>query len=176
MGYPIVNNFDKNFIERTIENLEKDVPNTYTQLLNSLLGLIVLPRQWNRQGRRATEYFNIPLDECEELRFLANTTYYTNDENVNIEIKKLEYKGHIDEVVTLKKTIDRLRHVIAHQGLRPTKDGTRWEGVIFRSYYNDDQTSEWNDDYNLQMYLTQEELKTFTLFVANKYLEEINNA
>jgi hypothetical protein len=58
MDYPSVNDFDKNFIKRTIENLDGKVKNTFTHLLNSLLGLIILPRQWNLQGRRKIEYFN----------------------------------------------------------------------------------------------------------------------
>ncbi len=173
MGYPSINDFDKNIINRTIENLDGTVKNTFTHLLNSLLGLIVLPRQWNLQGRRKIEYLDRPLSEFSELRFLNDNASYMDDDGNDVEIKVLELKPDVRTTITLKKIIDKLRHAVAHQAIRPTKDGTNWEGVIFRNYTNDNATSAWNNDYDFQLYLTQSKLEMFARFISTKYLEEI---
>jgi hypothetical protein len=175
MGYPTINDFDRNIITRTIENLDGTVQNTFTHLLNSLLGLIVLPRQWNSQGRRKIEYLNKPLSDFREVIFFNDNTHYTDDDGNEVEIKVLELKPDESTTITLKKIIDKLRHSIAHQAIRPTKEGDTWKGVIFRNYTNDNSTSSWNDDYNFQLYLTQTELEIFAKFIATKYLEDINS-
>lgn len=172
MGNPTINNFDINIISRTIENLDVNVPNTFTHLLNSLLGLIVLPRQWNIQGRRDIEHFNKPLNEYNELNYFNDITYYDDDNQNNVQTKVLELKPDERTTITLKSVIDKLRHSIAHQSIRPTKEGDSWKGVIFRTYRNDTDTSLWNDNYNLQLYLTQDQLERFVKFVATTYLEE----
>lgn len=173
MGYPTINNFDKNIISRTISNLDANVEHTFTHLLNSLLGLIILPRQWNIQGRRTIDYFNKPLSEYPELNYFDDVTRFTNDDGKEVETTVLEFKQAAEDPTTLKKVIDKLRHSIAHQAIRPTKDGGQWEGVIFRNYQNDEATASWTNEYDFQMYLTQEKLNHFARFIANKYLEAI---
>lgn len=173
MGYPTIGQFDKQFISRTINNLDAKVENTYTHLVNSLLGLIILPRQWNIQGKRTPEFFNKKLDDMKELNFLKEVTTYTDEKEVNHEIAKLTFRGKEYNEITLKDIIDKLRHSIAHQSIRPTQEGNDWKGKIFRSYANDSFAVEWKDNYSLQLYLTQSELQTLVLLVAQRYLAEI---
>jgi hypothetical protein len=174
MGYPSINDFDINIITRTIANLDGNIKNTFTHLLNSLLGLIVLPRQWNLQGRRRIDYFNKPLTEYNELNYFNNITHYSDEDGNDVDTKVLELIPDERTTITLKKVIDKLRHSIAHQAIRPTKEGGDWKGVIFRNYTNDNATASWNDDFDFQLYLTQDELEQFAKFIATKYLEEIN--
>lgn len=171
MGYPSINEFDKNFIKRTLKNLECQVENTFTHLLNSLLGLIILPRQWNLQGRREATFFNKRISEFSELTYLEEITHYTNEEGNVVEINVLEMKPVNASNITLKNIIDKMCHSIAHQAIRPTNNGEKWEGVIFRNYGNDTSTSLWNDEYDFQLYLTQRQLDQFVKFISAKYLE-----
>lgn len=174
MGYPTVVDFDKNIIKRTLENLDAKKVNSFTLLLNSLLGLIVLPRQWNLQGKRKIECFNKLLSEYTELSFFNTKTYFTDDDGQNIETMVLEFKDVNKTTITLKMIIDKLRHSIAHQALRPTKEEEKWKGVVFRNYKKDTATAKWNDEYDFQLYLTQDELEKFAKLIAEIYLTELD--
>jgi hypothetical protein len=156
MGYPTISQFDKNFIARTIENLNGDVKNTYTHLVNSLLGLVILPRQWNVLGKRTPEFFNYKVIDCIDLLFLSEVTTFSDEKSVSHEISKLE----------------KLRHSIAHQSIRPTQEEDKWRGIIFRSYPNDLIAAQWGDNYSLQLYLTESELRKLVLFIAERYCTE----
>lgn len=173
MGYPTISQFDKQFISRTIANLNAKVENTFTHLVNSLLGLIILPRQWNIQGKRTPEFFNNKIIEFTELNFLKEVTTFTDEKYANHEISKLSFRGKEYNEITLKEIIDKLRHSIAHQSIRPTQEDKDWKGIIFRSYPNDSIAAEWKDNYSMQLYLTQSELKTLVLLVAQRYIAEI---
>lgn len=53
MGYPTIQNFDIVFVKRTLENTENyNGEYTFTMLVNSLLGLIILPNEYNIKGLR----------------------------------------------------------------------------------------------------------------------------
>lgn len=173
MGYPSISNFDKTFINRTLENLEKDIPYPFTHLLNSLIGLIILPLQWSIQGRRELEFTKKEISVFDELFFLTETTFYTNKEGENVQTKKLYFKYEDKVVLTVGMLLKKLRNSIAHQAIRPTKENDDWRGVIFRNYSNERKTYEWGENYDLQLYLTKNEIELFAKFIAEKYLEEI---
>jgi len=175
MGYPTVSQFDKQFIARTIENLDGEVKNTFTHLLNSLLGLVICPRQWNTLGRRIPVFFACKLIDFSELDFLKEATTFSDEYNKNHEIYKLSFRGKKYEEITLKDVIDKLRHSIAHQSIRPTKEENKWEGIIFRSYPADPIAALWEDNFSMQMYLTQSEIRTLVLFIAQRYLDELDH-
>jgi len=53
MGYPTIDKFDIKFIKRTKTNVKSfDHPNTFTHLINSLIGLIFVPHEFHKKGRR----------------------------------------------------------------------------------------------------------------------------
>ncbi|WP_161805860.1 HEPN family nuclease [Pedobacter sp. Hv1] len=53
MGYPTIDQFDIKFIERTKQNVASfSGPNKFTHLLNSLIGLIFVPHEFNNKGKR----------------------------------------------------------------------------------------------------------------------------
>lgn len=53
MGYPTIDKFDIKFIERTKQNVKEfDKPNKFTHLINSLVGLIFIPNEFHKKGRR----------------------------------------------------------------------------------------------------------------------------
>jgi hypothetical protein len=175
MGYPTIGQFDVNIISRTIQNLDAKVQNTYTHLVNSLMGLVILPRQWNLQRRRTITSFESRILESENLNFLNNKDIFTNEDNLNEEIPILELRGKNIQEITFKDIIDNLRHSVAHQSIRPTQENNSWHGIIFRSYRNDEQATHWGNDYRMQLYLTEEQLRILVTEIADKYLAEVDN-
>ena len=181
MGYPTVANFDKIIIERTKENLDNSsYANDFTQLLNSLFGLIILPNQMQIQGKRDFAFFDTKISDYDKLEFLLKDTEYTIlDEKKGgkfeeIKIRKLIHKHTHLNNIKISEFIERMRNAVAHNGIRPTKDGNNWGGIIIRSYNKDKHIFKWGDNYDFQLFLTQSELKEICNFLTNKYLDEIN--
>jgi hypothetical protein len=172
MGYPTISQFDINFIKRTKENLDCKVTNNYTHLINSLLGLIVLPRQWNEQGKSDKDLFKLKVADVKELSFLFGSTTINDEYDQNKKINKLEFRHQALDEITIATLMDRLRHSIAHQSIRPTSEGAEWCGMIFRNYSGEQRAAAWGENYDLQMYVTMPELKLFVEFITNSYLKQ----
>lgn len=172
MGYPTISQFDTNFIKRTKQNLECKVTNDFTHLMNSLLGLIVLPRQWNEQGKVSKDFFKLKVSEIKELGFLFASTTINDEFNENKKIEKLKFRHQNIFELTMETLLDRLRHSIAHQSIRPTSEGNDWCGIIFRNYSGEQRAAKWDDNYDLQMYVTMKELRLFVEFITDRYLAE----
>lgn len=170
MGYPTISDFDKIFIKRTKENLDCKVKNNYTHLMNSLLGLIILPRQWTMQGKRNPEVFSKKVVDV--FPFLKGSNDISDEINSGSEIKKLQSPHQAIEDITIETLIDRLRNSIAHQSLRPTlSDRNDWAGVVFRNYKHDKHIAGWRDNFNMQVYFTMDELKEFVTTISDEYLK-----
>lgn len=172
MGYPTISQFDVNFIQRTQENLKCEVTNRYTHLMNSLLGLIVLPRQYFEQGKTNKAFYKLKILEIPELSFLKGYTTYNDEFGMNINIKKLEDKHRQVEELTVGALMARLRNCIAHQSIRPTSEHNEWKGMIFRNYSSERRSAAWQDNYDLQVYVTMEELKRLCDYLTDNYLKE----
>lgn len=178
MGFPTVKNFDISYIKRTLQNLnEFKGENDFTMLLNSLLGLLILPNEYNIKEVRKYN-FNFFERKITEYQILSNIFKVENITLINE--NKEEYKqrkfywlSNGDNVlqpqdIKLGDFIRRIRNGVAHFGIIPTKDGDKWEGVIIRNYPDDKSIH-----FNMEIYFKEEELKTFAEFIANKYLETI---
>lgn len=66
MGYPTIDKFDIKFIERTKQNVtEFDKPNKFTHLINSLVGLVFIPNEFNKKSNRTykIDFLNKPISE-----------------------------------------------------------------------------------------------------------------
>ena len=179
MGYPKIADFDKTIIKRTKENLKNTAfKEDFTQLLNSLLGLIVILHQMKIQGRRRMAFFEKKISDYTELDFLKDEDTF-NDEQKDqsfkeIITKKLIHK-HIDyDKIKIHELIKYIRNGIVHYGIRPTKDGDKWEGIVMRNYKKEKQIPKWGDDYIFQIYLTQSELKGLCILLTDEYLKELS--
>lgn len=174
MAFPTIGSFDVNFIERTINNLDANVEFEFSHLLNSLVGMIILPRQMIIQGRRIVEIFNQTLDTFEFLEGLNEQVCIIDDVGHENVIDKFISNQHFGET-SLQRFISNLRHSIAHQSLRPTRDGDLWNGVIFRCYPNrqDEQVGLWANNYYFQVYFTYNELRNITRSIARMYLDNL---
>jgi len=169
MGYPTVSNFDNVFIQRTLDNLDGEIKNSYTHLINSLLGLVILPRQWICQKKRKVDSFDKKLAEFDDLNFLKEISTFVDENNKEQSVSKLTGNKAFEEMKVIELT-NRIRNSLAHLNIRPTKESDSWAGVIFRNYSSDKEAGTWSDNYNFQLYLTMSEIKLFSVFISNLYL------
>ena len=178
MSYPKLAEFDQIFIRNTLSNLARDHEFEFTQLVNSLLGLIVLPRQCLIKNIRCVESFGLLLCSFPELEFLSGTCSYRDEGDNLIEEQKFILADEPQPLsrMTLRMLTDNLRHSIAHQSIRPTKDGLDWEGILFRNYpkkVNEADAGAWKSGWIFQVYLTKEEIRELCNLITGKYLEGI---
>lgn len=179
MGYPTVKNFDISFIKRTLENLEKTNSEfEFTMLVNSLLGLLILPNEYNIKDKREYnfDFLNKEITYYSSLKDIFKIQEINLMDENNKECKQSKFywldnsgKKINPDNITLGNLIKRVRNGIAHFGIIPTKDKDQWEGIIIRNYPNRD------DTFNMEIYLTKHELETFAKFIANKYLNTAKN-
>jgi hypothetical protein len=79
MGYPTIDKFDIRFIERTKDNLSTfQRPNAFTHLINSLVGLIFIPIEFHKKGKKKykVNFLNNPISHYKTLEeiFTGNQT------------------------------------------------------------------------------------------------------
>lgn len=167
MGYPNVVDFDVEIMKRTYMNIEnRNITNTFTHILNSMMGMFVLPIEIDKKNERKKYISKINEYEL----FCAK-----KDKKENVTVGNKEYE--IDVVSIKSKTFDEisifdimygLRNSIAHQNVRPVKSSNEsWEGVIFRNYTDGKNNKQWNDEWKFQIYLTESELKDFMKIVLD---------
>lgn len=178
MGYPTIDKFDFRFIERTIDNVRASKsPNTFTHLINSLIGLIFIPTEFNKKRRRtySIDFLNKSVSDYELL-----TEIFTGEVNLRNErgqlFKQTKFfrRDGLGEKATLKNTtvgelVKLFRNGIAHQNIIPVGEGDRWRGIIVRNFQNE--RKERRQDFNFETYLTHGELEQFALFIAEEYLK-----
>ncbi len=159
MGAIKSEDFDLEFIDRTkkiIENYEGDY--NVTLLLNCLLGLIVLPSEFYK--RKSMKFFEDDINNYPVLRNLIVGLYF--------QPTKRRKKGFVDDDKTLKNFIKKIRNGISHQQIWSEGTKDKWTRVIIRDFnvYN-------NDNLELEVKWTIKQLRTFALFIANSYSDEI---
>lgn len=181
MGYPTIDQFDVKFIERTKTNvLEFDSPNKFTHLINSLVGLIFIPCEFHKKKRKTykIDFLNKPISEYKELiELFSGEVMLANEQGQPFKqlkfFRKDDNNNHISIENTLVGDLVRLfRNGIAHSNITPISEGEYWKGIIVKNYANS--KKEKRNDFNFEVYLNQNELKLFALFIADKYLDDVN--
>lgn len=180
MGFPTIENFDLAFIIRTKENLSNYKGNNdFTMLINSLLGLIILPNEYNVKNKRDYDFdfLRMKVNYFQKLNdiFKEKVTILFNETGQEIKQKKffwlsnsgVEFK--LNQIV-LSDLLNRIRNGIAHFGIIPTKDKDIWHGVIIRNY------PKFSKKYNMEIYLDQNELLEFATFIADKYINTVKKS
>ncbi len=178
MGYPKIAKFDKEFASRTLANVENfEHTNSFTHLINSLIGLIIIPRQFNLTKARKykVDFLKINIADCPEICALFDGEEELIDEaGTKYKQPKFFFKDkngartindtNVGELVSL------FRHGIAHSNITPVSDdsGVHWKGIIVKNYKN--QSDEKNGDYNFQTFLDQDGLRHFATYIAKQYV------
>ena len=177
MGLPSIENFDVSFIERTSENLKNyEGEYEFTMLLNSLLGLIIVPRE--QQFRRYMKFnsFQKKIKDVEILKSVlskGNVKLYKGKKEVE-QHKFYWLSDSNNEIsfneITVAELMTRMRHSIAHFGIIPVakpEDKTEWCGVILQNFRPNNRTK------NFELYLDEQEVRTISNFIAQKYIDNV---
>lgn len=179
MGYPSTDVFDIKFIERTKKNLEDfNGDNNFTNLINSLVGLIFIPHEYNNKGRRKNlQFLKLKISEIEDLKTIF--TFQSIDVKVDGRVEKFpkfQYrKGGRNlnlENIEVQDLLRLVRNSIAHANLIPFGEDNVWSGIIMKNFQ--DKKKEKKDKYNFITVLRRKELKTFAIIISNLYLKEVN--
>jgi hypothetical protein len=143
--------YDVHLIKRTKKLLQTYRGNfNITLLMNSLLSLIVLPQQHNARIRRLP-FMNKDLNNIAEINFILNSPNFIFDpRNFNYDLKNL---------------LTRIRNGISHQRIEAISEYGKWKGVIIEDGIN--------DNIGLHLELTIIEVKNLAFYIADKYLEEV---
>ena len=196
MGYPKIKKIDKRLIERTIQNLDSYKGNfEFTHLINSLLNLIVLPHEYCKRGYLYlinNSFLKQRVFEISEIKDLfIGQIELTTEDDVNYNQERLILKSGTfvknKNKLSLDDLLRKLRNGITHHNIRPARynntqsqsENSYWKGVIIRSYKNGSQgekdAAKWNDNYTIEVYFDYNDLRTFSKFIAQKYLENIQD-
>lgn len=172
MASPSIQNFDISFIERTLGNLKKyEGEYDFTMLLNSLLGLLIVPNEYNIAKKRSFKYpfLGKNISNFSSIKEIFRSKSYSFLDKNKKEIKQPKFRWLTDggkeltiDDITLGSFLRRIRNGIAHFGFSPVKEDSHWIGVIIRNSKN--------DKMNMEVYFEEDELRTFALFIAEKYL------
>ncbi|HEY5123858.1 MAG TPA: HEPN family nuclease [Ignavibacteria bacterium] len=181
MGYPTIEKFDIIFIERTLANVKEFVnPNTFTHLINSLVGLIFIPNEFNKKRRRIykIDFLNKFISNYPKLEKIFSGQVILTDELGNqFQQRKFYYKNqNFEEKTTTDTTVGELvrlfRNGIAHSNITPVPDGDYWKGIIVKNFKTI--KKEKANDFNFETFLNQEELCVFATLIAEEYLKNAN--
>lgn len=182
MGLPSITNFDISFIERTKSNLEDYKGEfDFTMLLNSLFGLIVVPKE-SREDRQFTfDFLSKKLNEFKVLDdIFREQSHRVIKDGKGVEFPKFFWLSDKDikfefKDVTVDALLSRMRHGVAHFGFTPIACPERqseWCGVIVENWRENKQgdgTS--RKTLNFQMCLLQSEIRVLADFISQKYLD-----
>lgn len=160
MGIP-VGQYDKEIIRRTKELIESyEGEYTITLLMNSLLSLIVLPKEYSKD--RNMTFLKESINDVEVIKNIISKKGFIFKEGVTNE------KGmpSVPNPRDLDNLLRKIRNGISHQHITPISSGlNKWTGVIFKDYNP-------NHSQGLHIEFSIAELKIFALYIADSYLAE----
>ena len=180
MGYPTIDKFDIKFIERTKQNVKEfDKPNKFTHLINSLVGLIFIPNEFHKKGRRTykVDFLNSFISNYPELeKIFTGEVTIENELGNQIIQNKFFYRDNKGNQKTIYNTelgelVRLFRNGIAHSNIIPVSEGDYWKGIIVKNFENP--TKEKKNDFNFETFLNQKELRIFATLIADEYLKNI---
>lgn len=180
MGYPTIDKFDIKFIERTKQNVKEfDKPNKFTHLINSLVGLIFIPNEFHKKGKRTykVDFLNSYISNYSELEEIFAGEVTIKDELGNQIIQnKFFYRDKKGNQRTIYNTelgelVRLFRNGIAHSNIIPVAEGDYWKGIIVKNFEN--YSKEKKNDFNFETFLNQKELRIFATLISDEYLKNI---
>lgn len=170
--------FDVDFIERT-ENIinyccsQKDFSNDFTLLINCLLGLLILPKEYYEKKNLFNSYnFNIKTNKLSQeiIDIFSNDKAPEHIQDIISSPKKcIIYNKKGEEKDNMKCSfitiLRHLRNAVSHCNITPVKsnDKDEWEGIILRDIDYD------SDKMTMEIYLTENEIKYLVNFIIDQY-------
>lgn len=184
MGLPSIENFDISFIERTAENLKTpQIPYKFTMLLNSLLGLLVVPNEKSDERKFTFNFLEAKITDFPQLaKVFEGQSILLRSGTEEIEQRKFRWlsKSGNDRVlkdISVRELLRRMRNGIAHFGIVPVatpENKKEWCGVIIRNYRDDVIDNGMKiETLNFETCLMETELAELAEFVSQKYLQTV---
>lgn len=182
MALPSITNFDISFIKRTKSNLD-DYRGEYefTMLLNSLFGMIVVPKESKDKREFTFDFMSKTLGEfsvfCTIFREKSHRVINDGREVNFPKFFWLSDRGNTVDFkdITVDAFLSRMRHGVAHFGFTPIacpdkKD--EWCGIIVKNCREDKQgDGTKNENLNFEVCLMQSEVKSLAEFISRKYMQ-----
>jgi hypothetical protein len=152
--------FDVDFVIRTKEILnDYNGPRDMSIILNCLMGLVILPFEKVKSNPNA--FWDT------ELTAIPNLPSFHQHIFEPIERLAKQNKQPILYPKTLRVFLRKMRNAICHQNIEAINKNEKFASVSFRNYF-EPTTRQYLD---MHIEFTQDELKTFALFVAEQYLK-----
>lgn len=163
MGIPI-GQYDREIIRRTKELIETyDGEFTITLLMNSLLSLIVLPKEFSKD--RNMKFLDDLIVDVEVIKTVISKKDFMFKEGVYSK----KGKPDVPNPRNLDNLLRKIRNGISHQHITPISGGlNKWTGVILEDFNS-------NHSKGLHIEFKIAELKEFALYVADSYLKGLPN-
>jgi len=169
-----ISNYKIDIIPRTKEILEAYYPHfndnnrEVTFLMNCLLGIIVAISENENSNRKN---FGDLIDE-EFLSYIPQKIGYINSKNIaadltNMDLTEIGFNvQHKENLVSKSKywLINKLRNGIAHQNIEEVNNDLNWVGVRISNLHFG------KKDFEIIFQI--EELKQFSIYIANKFIEK----
>lgn len=157
MGY--INSFHTEHVIRTLENLARyHGEYEFTQLINSLSGLLILPVEYIKEYKSGG---NAPLSDISGIRL--NRLRMSFLDSIN---DKLYYNLKNPDL-TFKRFLELIRNCFSHMHIEPINEGDFFSGIII--WNNNDK-----GDRTFEMIFKKKELKEFIIYIAELFLEDLN--
>jgi hypothetical protein len=133
----------------------------FTNLLNCTLGLIILPYEKGIKGKQSPAVWSADLDVLPNLPSFQIHLFKP--------IKNVKSGITIYDENTLEVLLKKLRNGLAHQNVWPVNQNGEFSDVVIKNYFDDKHKKQ--DDPDLHIQFSKEQLKDFALFIANEYLK-----
>lgn len=179
-----VSTFDVDFIERTETIIKyclskKDFSYDFTLLINCLLGLLILPKEYYEKKelfntyKLSTTISRLP-DEIKEL--FSNDEAPEHVKDIIFSSKKcIIYNKQEKEVennmhCSFFTVLNHLRNAVSHCHITPVKfsDKDEWEGIILEDI------NPCTEKTTMKIYLTEPEVKYLVNFIIEQYKQARN--
>ena len=158
--------FDLGFIARTLENLSADnaVPNEVTMLLNSLLGLVIIPAEY-REKRKITAFNKLIVDVPVIKELMKDSYFYPT----RYDYDNKQYK---QKLTTVSNLLTSIRNSVAHQQIECIEEEGKWRYIKLSDV---NKRNAKNNLPHLELSVTWSivQLREFCKFVCQTYLQEV---
>ena len=178
MSYIQASSFDIDFIERTEKIInyccsKKDFSYDFTLLINCLLGLLILPREYYEEKDLFNTYkFNTKINRLpQEIKnIFSNAEAPEHIKDIISSSKKciIYYEGKEVEnnlECSFFTVLNHLRNAVSHCHIIPVKyiDKDEWEGIVLTDIDPDTEKT------TMEIYLTEYEVKNLVDFIIKQY-------
>lgn len=158
------------FLNRTKDNLENSsVEHDMTNLINNCLGLIVFPCEFGKSPNHKPAFLGTEASEiAKQIGF--RFTKFKPIRELGANLTPIRYS---ENDKTLEILLRKVRNGFAHQNIRPLKNGDKFDKIAIWNIFRRRQNGQIYKERDVGLVFTQEQLRSFSLFIADGYLRKM---